>query len=317
MIIDYNFFGFELGGSVFDTPICTDHIDELEMREGIYDEVYVNLDTNIAHDTSKPLHWTLTTIMDAKFTGDLDAGSVGADGFKITKILLYRSVSGTGKWEAVAHFDYDSNYNVYDYIDRYIQNGATYEYAVVPMANEVLGDKLISDAIKAKYEGIFLTDRYENRRFEYDISLGAIAHNTSSSVSQPINSEYPIVTYGRSNYRSGNLTVLPLSRQTVSLGGQGVDKLSEQVNRQEWIDFLNNGMAKVLRMDSGVLMLVATQNVNVNHKEGDLLRDLASLSFDFTEVGKIDYGMLVKNNLISTANMQKSTFDDYGGIISG
>ncbi|MCY7911108.1 hypothetical protein MOB65_19840 [Bacillus inaquosorum] len=317
MIIDYNFFGFEHGGCVWDTPVCTDMLDELQLNEGIYDEVYVNLDTTIPDNTSKPTVWSLSTIMDAKFTGDLDAGSVGAEGFKVTKILLFRSLVGTNQWDAVAQFEYDKEYNVYDYIDRYVQNGSTYQYAVVPVANEILGDRLASDPIKAEYEGIFLTDKNENRRLEYDISLGDVLSNTASSVTQPINGKYPIIIFGTSNYRSGNLSVLPLSKSTVSMAGERIDKFAEQINRQEWLSFLNNCKAKVLRMDNGVLMLVVTQNATVSHKEGDILRDLASISFDFVEIGELTFDSLIKNDLIPSAERQKMTYDDYGGIISG
>jgi hypothetical protein len=316
VIIGYNFFGLE-EGCFWDTPICTDMLDELQLNEGVYDEVYVNLDTNIVDDTAKPQFWSLTTIMDAKFTGDLDAGSIGADGFTITKIQLYRSVYGTNKWDAIGEFDYNPDFNVYDYVDRYVQNGAVYQYAIVPVANEVLGDMLRSDTIKAEFEGIFITDKKENRRLEYDISLGEIAYNTNSALNQPINSKFPVVTFGQSNYRSGTLSVLPLSKETIELAGSGIDKLAEQVNRQEWLDFLNNGKAKVLRMDNGVIMLIVTQNARVQHKDGDLVRDLATITFDFVEIGEINFDMLVKNNLIPTAYLSKSTFDDFGGIISG
>lgn len=320
MIIGYDFFGYaEKGtnGAFWDTPICTDMINTLEMSEGIYDEVYVDLDTQISDNTLKPTMWKLTTIMNSEFKGDLDGGSIGADGFNITKIQLFRSVYGTGKWDAVGIYDYDEEYNVYEYTDRYVQNGSVYQYAIVPVANEVLGDKLISDSVKAVYEGIFITDKRENRKLEYDIELGDISYNTSSAVSQPLNSQYPIVTFGKSGYRSGNLSVLPLSKETVALAGEGIDKFAEEVNRQEWIDFLNNGRAKVLRMDSGVIMLIVTQNAVESHKEGDILRHLASIGFDYVEIGKIDFDMLVKNDLIALSYKSKSSFDDYGGVVIG
>ncbi|PEN97850.1 hypothetical protein CN553_12500 [Bacillus cereus] len=315
MIIGYNFFNYEHGGTIFDTPVCTDMMDELNINEGTYDEIYIDLNTQIANDTAKPFMWTLTTIMDSKFTGDLDAGSIGAEGFKVTHIQLYRSVYGSNKWDLVAQFDYNKEYNVYNYVDRYVQNGATYQYAIVPVANEVIGDMLKSDQIKSEYEGIFLTDRKENKRLEYDISLGDVTYNQASSVNQPINGAYPIVTFGNSNYRSGNLSTLPLSRETIAMAGGGIDKLAEQINRQDWLDFLNNHKAKVLRMDSGVLILVATQNVSSQHKEG-ALRDLASVTFDYTEIGELNFSNMLKNDLISTAELGKFTFNDEGEIES-
>lgn len=317
MIIGYNFFALE-EGAVFDTPVCTDMLDELQISEGTYDEIYIDLNTELPSTvTTKPSMWTMTTIMDSKFTGDLDGGSIGAEGFNVTHIQLYRSISGTDKWDAIGKFDYNEDFNVYNYVDRYTQNGALYQYAVAPVANEMMGDKLLSDPILSSYEGIFITDKGENRRLEYDISLGEVAYNTNSALNQPINSPYPIVTFGQSRYRSGQLSVLPLSRETIALAGGSIDKLAEQINRQQWIDFLNNGRAKVLRMDSGVLMLVVTQNPRVTHKDGDLLRDLASISFDYTEIGELNFSMLVKNDMIPTAFQSHMTYDDFGRVVVG
>jgi hypothetical protein len=316
VIIGYNFFGLE-EGAVYDTPICTEMLDELIMYKGTYDEAYIDLDTDITNTPAKPQMWQLQTIMDAKFTEDLDAGSIGAEGFKITHIQLYRSLLGSDKWDLIAQFDYNPNYNVYNYVDRYVHNGATYKYAIVPVANEVLGDKLIGEDVVVSYEGIFLTDKNENKRLEYDIELGDINYNTVSSTNQPLTGKFPIIVFGSSNYRSGTLSTLPLSDSTIAMAGAGIDKLQEQVNRDKWINFLNNYKAKVLRMDNGVLMLVITQNAKISHKDSDILRDIASISFDYVEIGNLEYNMLANNDLIAPADLSKFTYDDYGKVISG
>lgn len=320
MIIGYDFLGFAdegTNGAYFDSPICVDMMDELQLNEGVYDEAYINVDTTTPNDIAKPTKWTLTTIMDAKFKGNLDAGSIVADGFKVTTLLLYRSIAESGVWDAICEFAYNPKYNLYEYVDRYIQNGTSYQYAIVPVANRVLGDKLESDVVQADYSGIFITDKENNRRLEYDISIGDIDYNNASSVSQPISGQFPIITFGNSNYRSGNMSVLPLSRETVAMGGGSIDKFAEQKNRQAWIDFLNNHKPKVIRMDNGTVMLVTTQNAKVTYKEGEILRDLANISFDYTEVGKINYENLVMYDLVNETYAHKSSYDDFGGIISG
>jgi len=315
MIIGYNFFGFE-EGSIFDTPICTDHLDELRMGEGVYDEVYVDLDTSVPNTKEKPITWHIRTIMDAKFTGDLDAGDIGAEGFKVTHIQLYRAIDGTENWEPIAIFEYNPDYNVYNYVDRYVQNGVTYKYAIVPVANEVLGEKLYSDPVESSYVGIFLTDRKNNLKLEYDTSITGIGYNTVSSTNESLNSQYPIVVMGQTRYRTGNLTSLPLSESTIKMYGSDIDVMAEAVNKAKWVDLITNGKAKVLRMDTGNHMLVATTNVKEDSKGGDQLRSLSTLSFDFIEIGKLDYDSLVENNLMSTIEVAKSTFDDYGEVIS-
>lgn len=317
MIIGYDFFGFadeSTNGAIFDTPVAVDGIERLQLNEGTYDEVYINVDTNsTTENTDKPSFWTITTIIDAKFQGNVDAGSIGADGFNVTKIQLYRSVYGSDKWEAIGEFDYTPDYNLYDYVDRYTQNGTKYQYAIVPVANEVIGEMLKSDIVEASFDGIFLTDRYENRKLEYDVEFGDMSYNTNSSVNQPINGQYPIVTFGNSKYRSGNVSALILSRETIESDGNVVNSLAEQINRDKWMDFLTNGRAKVLRMDNGLIMLIVVQNPSITHKE---ISELANVSFDYVEIGKLNFEMLVKNNLIPSGYGRKITYDDFGGVVS-
>ena len=316
MIAGFNFFGLD-EGAIFDTPLCTEMLDEMTMYQGTYDEVYVDLNVGVTDTAEKPVGWSMQTIMNAKFTGDLDAGSVGADGYAVTHIQVYRTVEGSNKWDLISQFDYDEEYNVYEFIDRYAQNAVTYRYAVVPVANEVMGDRLVSGTVDVSYEGIFITDRKENRRLEHDIVLAPITYTMSEAVNLPLNGQYPIIVTGNTNYRTGNLSTLPLSKETQEMYGAGVNKLAEQINREKWIEFLTNRKAKVLRMDSGVLMLIMTSQPVVTHKEQESLRDLASISFNYTETGELEFYTMVDNDLLAEANMSKFTYSENGEVIEG
>jgi hypothetical protein len=171
-----------------------------------------------------------------------------------------------------------------------------------------------SEAIFAQYKGIYLTDKTQNKKLEYDIDLGDITHNDDSATIQPLNGRFPITVFGDANYRSGHLSVLPLSKSTQNMYGSGVDKAAEQAERQSWIDFLTNHKAKVLRMDNGVLMLVTTKGLIESHKQQDMLRDLASLGFDYTEIGNVDFDNLSTNGLISDATVSKYSYDENGEL---
>lgn len=312
MIIGYDFYSLE-EGCVYDTPVCTEDIDELELGQGVYDHVYVTLDVKTDDSVNKPTKWTTQTVMDAKFQGNLEAGSITSEGFKVTHILLYRTVFGLNEWDAIGRFKYDENMNYYSYTDRYVKNETVYQYAIVPVSNHILGDRLESDLVKASYDGIFITDRLRNRRLEYDVDLGEVMHNTNMSIANPVNGRYPIVTFGNSNYRTGTLSVLPLSNQTISLYGQGIDATAEQVNRDAWMEFINNGKAKVLRLSNGVIMLIATHETSLYHRQE--LNDLADLSFSYVEIGELNFKSLVDNDLISDAYGTKLVYDDYGGEV--
>ncbi len=312
MIIGFNFYNLE-EGCVYDSPVCTDDHDELELGQGIYDQVYVTLDKDSPSGVAKPQNWTNKTIMNAQFKGNLEAGSITAEGFRVTHIMMYRTVFGLNEWDAIGRFEYDEDLNYYSYTDRYVKNGTVYQYAVVPVSNHILGDRLESDLVESSYEGIFITDRLQNRRLDYDVNLGEVIHNTNMGISNPVNGRYPIVSFGNSNYRSGALSVLPLSRETIGYYGEKIDAMAEQVTRQAWLDFINNGKAKVLRLSNGVIMLIATHETSTVHREN--LTDLADLSFSYIEIGELDFQTLVNNDLVSDAYGTKLVYDDFGGEV--
>ena len=67
MIIGYNYFGKSVDGILFDTAVPTSNLDEVIVGAGIYDEIFVSVDTTITNQNAKPDKWQLKTIMDAKF----------------------------------------------------------------------------------------------------------------------------------------------------------------------------------------------------------------------------------------------------------
>lgn len=315
MIIDYNFFGKAMDGTVFDTAIPTSQLDEVVMGPGIYDELYVTVDTTIPDTNEKPKNWKLKTIMDAKFRDDLEAGSLDSDGHEITVIQIYRrKYLIEDDWLLVGQFDYDITYNVYSFLDRFTENGVKYEYAIVPVAKDVIGDITISEPIKVNYDGVFLSDLNNNYKLEIDFELGQISHNNNMSSSSPLNGRFPIVTLGNQDYQTGDITFLPLSEDQVNSGGKQINGRAEREYREQVLRFLKNGGAKVIRNDNGEMLIVATHNVTTTSKNGSLI-DLSAVSFSFTEVGGFDFDTMSKGGLIGSAGKSKYTFDENGDIV--
>lgn len=314
MIIGYNFFSKGFHGNVFDTAISTSHIDEVIMGAGIYDELYITVDTTVGSENKKPDKWRLKTIMDAKFKNDLEAGSLDADGHIVTRIQIYRRKYLEDKeWLIVGEIEYDHDYNVYSFVDRFAENGAVYEYAIVPIANKVIGDMTVSEPVEVNYNGVFISDINNNFRLEIDFESGTINHNKNMSISQPLNGAFPILTYGNQNYRSGTASFLPLSKEQVDHGGGQIDGKKEFEYSKKVIDFLQSGGAKVIRNDNGDMNVVGTHEVTSSSKNG-ILQDLSEVSFGFTEIGKIDNETMVKAGLVGTPSKSKYSFDENGDI---
>lgn len=315
MIIGYNFFSKDFHGNVWDTAIPTSHIDEVIMGEGIYDDLFITVDTAHEKNTPIPDRWKLKTIMHSKFKGDLEGGSIGGGNHRVRNIQIYRRKHQTNEpWLLISQFPYDSNYNMYSFVDRFTENGAKYEYAIVPLSKDVMGEVTVSEPVQVDYEGVFITDLYNNYQLEVDFNLGQVTYNNNMSTSSPLNGRFPIVTYGNQDYRTGTVDFLPLSDEQKQSKGTKIDGKLERQYKENVLEFLKSPQAKVIRNDNGDMIVVATHGITTQSKNGNLI-DLNAVSFSFTEVGKLDYNTMTKGGLIGEAGKSRYTFDERGNIV--
>lgn len=316
MIIGVDYYGYGFDQMFFDTPIPTSELDEVTMGAGMYDELFVSVDEEIGQDQTVPDDWTLKTIMDADFNNSLEAGSIDGNGHVVTQIQCYRReyMSTENEWQLVAQFDYEKSYNLYTVVDRFIENHKVYQYAVVPLAREIMGKMLINkDPIHSEFNGTYISDIGANYPMNIDFQFSDMSYNTNMSTQVPLNGQFPIVSYGNANYRTGTVSFLPLTPQQIFGYTNRIDAHEELLNRQKVIDFLNNGKAKVIRRDDGDVIVCATTGVKTSPKS-ESIDTISTVSFDFTEIGKLDYNTMVKAGMIATAGKSVYTYDDAGDI---
>lgn len=315
MIIGYDFFN-SIGNEVFDTALPTSRLDDLIMNSGIYDEMFITLDTEFSKANDKPVGWFLKNIMHAKFEGDLESGSLDADGHIITDIQIYRRIygDGTNTWTLLGQFKYNNDYNTYSFVDITAENNTTYEYAIVPVANEIVGEKNISEPVLVEYNGTFISDNQNNYRIQFDFEQGDVSYNKDFAEMKPLNGEYPVVIYGNQNYRTGHMSFLPLSDRQIRSKGTKIDGKEERTLRDKVTNFLNNGKSKVFRNDNGDIFIMATSNIKSSPKS-PYLPDIQSVSFDYTELGKINSESIVRTGLLGDVVRSTQTFDEYGNVI--
>lgn len=314
MIIGHTFMSHGVNGSFFDTAIPTDNIDELTLNGGVYDEVFVSVDTSLPADNVKPTGWQLKHIIDAKFKNDIEAGSIDANGFKIDGLLIYRrKFEPNAKWVLVGETDYQFEYNVYSFVDKTVQNGVTYEYAILPKSKEVLGEITQSAPVTVNYYGSYISDINDTYRMNLDFELGEISHHRNSATLNPMNGRYPVVVFGSQNYKSGSMSFLPVTEEHQKHGGP-INKANEYKLRESIVNFLNNGASKIIRNESGEILIVAITDVKTAPK-ADWLHDVQKVSFNYTEVGKIEGNSLKGMGLIGQAVKSKYTYNENGEIL--
>lgn len=315
MIIGYDLFNAP-NNLVFDTALPTNQLNDVTLYNGIYDEMYITLDTAVTKTNSRPKGWFLKNIMHAKFENDLESGSLDADGHVITKIQLYRRdvMSDVDEWILVGQFDYTQDYNTYSFVDITAENDRTYQYAIVPVANTIMGEKTISEQVSVEYKGVFLSDLKDNYKIQFDFTQGETNYNKNSSVFTPLNGQFPVIVYGNQDYKTSRITFLPLSERQIKTGGTKVNGREERTIRDSVTSFLNNGKAKVLRNDNGEIMIIASHDVSSTPKS-DALMDIQSVSFNYTELGKVSSSTLLETGLVGDVVRSNYTYDEYGNVI--
>lgn len=315
MILGYNFYRKTFHSTVYDTAIPTSELDDVVMGPGIYDELFVSVDTKIGEDNVKPTSWAIKTIMDAKFNGNLEAGTIDGDGHVVTRIQIYRrKTEGNTQWILLGDLPYDLDFNVYSFVDRLAENDVTYEYAIFPVANEVIGEVTVSQPIKVNYKGVWISDLENNFQLEYDFKLDTVKHNKNFSTQEPLNGRFPIITFGAQQYRSGSLSFLPLSEEQIAHGGTKINSKTERLTREAVLNFLNKPTAKAIRNDNGNVIVVATHDVSESPRDGYLM-DISDISFSYTEIGDFDYDTMSKGGLIGEAVKSRYSFDEDGEVI--
>lgn len=316
LIIGLDFFGYGFDQQYFNTALPTSELDEVTIGAGMYDELFVSVDETMQADQNIPDDWTLMTVMDADFNNSLEAGSIDGDGRVVTDIQCYRReyASTNNAWQLVAQFPYDSNYNLYTVVDRFIENHKTYEYCVIPLSHEIMGEMLINkEPVTSEFEGMFISDIDANYSMNIDFQFADLTYNTNMATSVPLNGKYPIISFGNAEYRTGSATFLPLTPQQEFGYSSEINAHDEFVNRQNIIKFLNNGKAKVIRREDGDVIVCATTNVKTTAKS-EALDAISTVTFDFTEIGGLDYNTMEKAGLIASAGKSVYTYDDEGGI---
>ncbi|EJE97750.1 hypothetical protein [Liquorilactobacillus mali] len=315
MIIGYDFFNRNFDGVIYDTPIATAGIDEVTLGAGMYDELYVTVDNTVDDKNERPEEWEIKTIMDAKFNNDIEAGSIDGSGHKVTSISMYRREYKTNNdWQLVASFPYDENYDVYTVVDRFVESGRTYEYCIVPVATNTMGDITKSKPVTVEYDDTFVSDLNNNVRLDVDFEWGGATYNKNSSVATPLNGAYPIVSFGNQNYRTAEIKFLPLTDDQSEGNATEINGRAERLNKDAAVQFLNNGEAKVIRRPDGDMFVCVTTNIKTTPKATGLA-EIEDVTFDFTEIGKLDYATMDKVGLIASAGKSVYTYDDYGNVL--
>lgn len=241
--IGYNFFSD--GDALNTAPSNVDNITNVRLMNAIFDHFNVTRNTNIPVSTDIPEQWDYDTIMDADFNGNIEAGNVDFLIDQISAIKIKRRVQGTFNWLTLKTIPVNTVEDLtFVFNDLLNQNNVTYEYALVPIIEDVEGEYIIN-TILSQFNGVFIGDAETIYKFLYEVEYGNNQRNQQIGVFQVLGKQYPVfVANGELSYESGSVTATILNEdfQQNGIDRTAITKLKDAIK-----DFLTNRKAKILK----------------------------------------------------------------------
>ena len=296
--LGYNF--LKDGNALDPTPTNINNITYARVQNGIFDHFNVTRDISFDYTSIIPADWDVNTVMDANFSGDTNAGNVDNLAANVTSVRIKRRIKGTFEWITVREIPISSpndlSFIITDNLNAY---NVEYEYAWVPMTNDVEGNYII-ESIFSQFQGVFICDVNNIFKLQAGVEYNNNDANQQVGVFQPYNRKYPvIVSNSLINYQTGTISswVLPEDFED----SKSLDRFEITKEKEAILKFLMNKKPKIIKDTNGNNWLVyftgnPSMSYNNNYGQG-----MVKVNAEWTEVGDPnDKTDLYENGLIPT-----------------
>ena len=197
------FVGGELACAL--TPTGIENINYIELKNGIYDDLYISKDTEFELSNECPQEWDFNTILWAKFNNTTNAGNVDWNLETTSHIILKSRTEGQFKWKTIVVKEVKSLEDfVINYPDYFIASGQPVEYAIVNVMSGCEGTYAITKTI-SKFTKMFLIEGNTVWGTEITDGFCDTTRNIPSANVELLHRKYPIfVRNSITNYDTGN-----------------------------------------------------------------------------------------------------------------
>lgn len=283
-----NFVGGALACAV--TPTNLGNIHYIELKNGIYDDLYLSRTADLKPADTIPAEWDFDTILWATFDGNTNAGNVDWTLETTSHIILKSRRAGEFRWKTIAVREVNSIEDfMINHPDYFAASGETIEYAVVPVLHGSEGT-YASTKVTPKFSKLFLIEG--NTVWGTDMTDGYCntTRNLPSSTVDLLNSKYPIFVRNTiANYDTGTCTgtFIPFIENDVCELAYGMQYDYQRITYQKaFMDFICDGIPKILKLPDGRMWLVQiTPNPTDNARQSYYDREI---SFSWVEIGDAD-----------------------------
>lgn len=287
LICGSNFAG---GGSACAfTPTCLENINYVELKNGIYDDLFITKATAFESGIACPKEWDFNTVLWAEFNSTANAGNVDWNLETTSHIVLKSRTDGRFKWKTLAVKELHSIEDfAMNYPDYSVASGQPVEYAVVPV---LYGSEGIYSSTKtvSGFDKMFLIGGGTVWGTEITDGFCDTTRNIPSSTVELLNSKYPVFVRNTiANYDTGSCrgSFVPLDEESCEFAYDSAQDYRRIRYQKEFMDFLCDSVPKILKLPDGRLWLVqVTPNPADTAKQEYNDREI---SWSWVEVGDIN-----------------------------
>lgn len=283
-----NFVGGALACAI--TPTNIENINYVELKNGVYDDLYITKDTEFELTNQVPKEWDFNTVLWARFSGNVNAGNVDWNLETTSHLILKSRNEGDFKWKTIYVKEVNSieDFSI-NYPDYFVSSGQPIEYAIVNVLYGSEGN-YSTTKITPQFDKMFIIE--DGVVWGTDITDGFCdtTRNIPSSNVELLNSKYPIFVRNTiANYDTGTCkgSFVPfIDEKACELAydrGHDYQRIKYQ---KDFMNFLCDGVPKILKMPDGRMWIIQvtpnptdTANVIYNNRE---------ISFSWVEIGDVN-----------------------------
>lgn len=282
-----NFVGGELACAL--TPTGIENIDYVELKNGIYDDLYITKDTDFELSYDYEMRWDFNTVLWAKFNNTTNAGNIDWNLESVSHIILKSRTEGNFRWKTIVVKDIHSIKDfVINYPDYFVASGQPVEYAIVPVLYGCEGI-YASTSVTSKFDKMFLIEGGVVWGTEITDGFCDTTRNIPSSNVELLRRKYPIFVRNTiANYDTGNCkgSFVPLDEESCEFAYDSEQDYWRIKYQREFMDFICNSIPKILKLPDGRLWLIhvtpnPTDSANQQYNDREI-------SWSWVEVGDVN-----------------------------
>lgn len=271
------------------TPTGIENINYVELKNGIYDDLYISKSADFELKNECPAEWNFNTVLWAKFNNTTDAGNIDWNLETTSHILLKSRTEGNYKWKTIFVKEVNSIEDFHiNYPDYFVASGQPVEYAVVNVLNGCEGTYAITRVI-SQFRKLFLIEGNTVWGTEITDGFCDTTRNIPSSTVELLNSRYPVFVRNTiANYDTGNCkgSFVPLDEDSCEFAFDSEQDYGRIKYQRDFMNYICDGIPKILKLPDGRLWLVQitpnpsdTANQQYNDRE---------ITWSWVEVGDVN-----------------------------